>query len=172
MIEKWKDIVGYEGHYQVSNSGRVKRINRIVGTRTDKVLSPFKNDKGYLIVSLYQNGNSKAFLLHRLVLKAFVGQSPSPKSITRHLDGDQKNNRLDNLTWGTYSENMQDSLKHGTHVCGSKHKMSKLTERDVKQIIKLLQGNQTQTEIGNMFGVSHRTISYIKLNKTWRHIQR
>lgn len=79
MDEIWKDIVGYEGLYQVSNMGRVRSKERIFeskGTgrykRNAQILSLGKHSKGYLTVTLFKNGKYKRFLIHRLVAKSYV----------------------------------------------------------------------------------------------------
>lgn len=83
MDEIWKDIVGYEGLYQVSNMGRVRSKERIFeskGTgrykRNAQILSLGKHSKGYLTVTLFKNGKYKRFLIHRLVAKSFLPRDP------------------------------------------------------------------------------------------------
>jgi NUMOD4 motif./HNH endonuclease. len=107
--EEWRDIPGYEGLYRVSNMGRVYSTRR-----GGRMLKPTLRRKGYLAVALSRNGSARMRLIHQLVLEAFVG--PRPEGfVTRHLDGDPANNTLDNLRWGTYAENVRDSIEHGTH---------------------------------------------------------
>lgn len=71
MEEIWKNIKGYEDIYQVSNLGRVKRVE------TDRVLQPYRNKGGYLLVYLYKNGKRKNHRIHRLVAQAFI---PNPEN--------------------------------------------------------------------------------------------
>lgn len=108
MIEEvWKDIEGYEGHYQVSNMGRVRRI------RT-RLLKPGKNFGGYSVVTLCVNAERKNVLVHRLVAKAFV---PNPRNVdvVNHLDECPDNNCADNLAWVTLKENTNYGTSQKRH---------------------------------------------------------
>lgn len=89
MIEEWKDISGYEGLYEVSNLGRVRR--------NGKILKPLK-DSGYLRAHLSKNGIAKKVLIHRLVAFAFI---PNPNNYPEinHKDEDKTNNTVENLEW-------------------------------------------------------------------------
>lgn len=116
MQEIWKDIVDYEGKYQISNLGRVKTLGRIcenVGknqfssyitkrTIPEKILSVFGNR--YLKVALFKNGKRKYYSVHRLVAEAFI-PNPNNLPIVNHKDEDKTNNRMDNLEWCTYKYN-------------------------------------------------------------------
>lgn len=80
----------------------------------DKILKPMKDTGGYLQVCLYKSSIRSYKLIHHLILETFVGQKPFPKAVCRHLDGNKLNNTILNLEWGTYSENIQDSIFHKT----------------------------------------------------------
>ena len=92
--EIWKDILGYEGLYQVSNLGRVKSLKY----GKEKILKPRKNTKGYLSIKLYKNGLKKTYYVHRLTAQTFI---PNPNDLTEinHKDEDKENNRVENLEW-------------------------------------------------------------------------
>ena len=111
--EIWKDVLGYELVYQVSNLGRVKRIAHYKNTYSGRVLTQNLDNKGYLRVHLSKNNKSINRSIHQLVLEAFVG--PKPDGLQgRHLNGNRLDNQLINLQWGTPSENQKDSIRHGT----------------------------------------------------------
>ena len=120
--EQWKPVPGYEGLYEVSNLGRVRSLDR---TKTNghkwkgRILKQPSLRSGYKLVSLWKNGKQKSALVHRLVLFAFVGAQPEGRE-TRHKDGNNSNNTLDNLSWGTPSENNLDIVDHGNHIHASK----------------------------------------------------
>ena len=129
MEEIWKPVVGYEGIYEVSNLGRVRRLdtflpnkNGIMVHKKGRVLAqqPWhykKSCPGHpgFVVSLYGVGKPKLVTVHRLVAKAFI-PNPENKPQVNHKDGDRTNNRADNLEWVTQSENMQ----HAIYVLGYK----------------------------------------------------
>jgi len=107
MQEIWKAVPGYEGKYEVSNLGRV---NSFVKYKAGLILKPGRMPSGHLSVAL---GRGHSRCVHELVLLAFIG-APLPKHECRHLNGNPADNRLENLKWGTRSENILDAVAHGT----------------------------------------------------------
>ena len=105
----WLPVVGFEGLYEVSSNGRVASL---LG-RNRRILRA-GDSRGYRLVILRRGGMSHTRLVHRLVLEAFVGPRPEGM-VARHLNGDPGDNRLENLAWGTQSENNYDKVRHGTH---------------------------------------------------------
>lgn len=108
MKEIWKDVIGYEKFYEVSNLGNVRNYN------TKNIIKPETSNSGYLTVRLYKNKIRSIFTIHRLVAKHFV-ENKNPKSYTlvKHLDDCKKNNIASNLEWGTYKSNSHDAWKKG-----------------------------------------------------------
>lgn len=102
-MEIWKDISGYEGKYQISNLGRVKRLGNNK-TKKEKIKIPAKNKDGYLRVNLYKEGKYKTFTVHRLVAEAFI-QNPNNYPCVNHKDENPSNNNVDNLEWCDYKYN-------------------------------------------------------------------
>lgn len=98
--EIWKDIIGYEGLYQVSNFGRVKSFK----FGKERILKPGTNKYGYLIVILCKNGKVKHFYVHRLVAEAFI-PNPHNYPCVNHKDECKTNNNVNNLEWCTYTYN-------------------------------------------------------------------
>lgn len=107
-VEIWKAVMGFEGVYEVSDTGRVKRVAPGPGTYVGRILSPMTDRKGYLYVRL----DGRIQRIHRLVLAAFVGPS---ELLVRHLDGNPQNNALENIRYGTPIENSADRIAHGRH---------------------------------------------------------
>jgi hypothetical protein len=110
MEEVWKDIKGYEGLFQVSNIGRVKRVPHEMRTPTttfickEKIIPPVLSKGGYFRVSLSKNGYSKHYFVHRLVMKAFVGDSILT---VNHRNEIKTDNRLENLEYMSLSDNVR-----------------------------------------------------------------
>jgi hypothetical protein len=120
-MEQWRPVVGFEGRYEVSDAGRVRSLPRLIrqkarsGTeytlrKSGRLLRSGVASNGYPTVALGR-GNTRT--LHSLVTEAFIGPRPSGQEV-RHLDGDRKNPRLSNLTYGTRTENILDAVAHGT----------------------------------------------------------
>ncbi|MEE9574062.1 MAG: NUMOD4 domain-containing protein [Candidatus Neomarinimicrobiota bacterium] len=182
MKEVWKDIPNFEGVYQASTHGRIKRVANGPSTHNNRLLKPTRHHSGYMEVSLCKDGKQyKSLRIHMLILITFVGERPN-KQECRHLDGNRQNNMLSNLTWGTHKENMQDRIKHGKYIApkGSLNNLAKLTETQVLEIKKLLgstlknkhnQGLKLK-EIAKRYKVSISAISYIKIRKTWKHMEK
>ena len=105
--EIWKDKKDYEGHYQVSNFGRVKSIK----FGKERILKPVTNSSGYLLVELYKNNIKKKYSVHRLVAEAFI---PNPYNLPQvnHKDENKLNNNVDNLEWCTNEYN----INYGTRT--------------------------------------------------------
>lgn len=101
MTEIFKNIDGFEGHYQVSNLGRVKSLK----FGKEKILKPHAFNGGYLRVDLCMNGEKKPDIVHRLVARAFI---PNPKNLpeVNHRDEDKSNNCVENLEWVSSGENI------------------------------------------------------------------
>ncbi len=122
MEEIWKDVVGYEGLYQVSNLGRVKSLNHVRKNgksgeymQRGKILQNLTSCCKYYQVGLSKNGRVKLLTVHRLVAEAFI-HNPDNKPQVNHIDGNKLNNCIDNLEWCTRSENQLRAWKNGLQV--------------------------------------------------------
>jgi len=112
-MEIWKDVVGYEGLYEVSNRGRVRTKegkvthSRLHGVRVWKTrVLKEKNKKSRDVrVDLWKDKKAKTFLVHRLVAAAFLENDDLSKKCINHKDGNPKNNHVSNLEWCDYKEN-------------------------------------------------------------------
>lgn len=116
--EIWCPVVGYEGHYEVSDLGRVRSVKH--GTR---MLRPSTAGRGYLAVHLSLSGRVRTCYVHHLVAEAFIGPRPDGLEIC-HGNGDIRDARAENLRYDTHHANMRDSLLHGTHRALSVKKCS------------------------------------------------
>jgi hypothetical protein len=121
MEEIWKDVVGYEGIYKVSDLGNVKRVSSFSGVNKkylgDYHLKVRDNGKGYYRIKLTKNNKSKRVMLHRIIAQAFI-KNEHNKPFVNHIDHNKKNNSLSNLEWCTQSENILHEVKNGRwHTC-------------------------------------------------------
>lgn len=160
-METWKDVVGYEGLYEVSDHGRVRSIKTgCIKTYTENKLHkrPF--------LGLWKSNKIKIFKPHTLILTTFVGPRPQGMECC-HNDGNPWNNHLSNLRWDTPRNNQLDRIKHGTSNRGERCAAAKLTEAQVRAI---LVDTRLQQVIADEYGVRQNTISRIKSGKRWRHI--
>ena len=103
MSREWKDVVGYEGKYMVSNDGLVKSLYR------NKIIKGEKTRVGYIRVSLYDKACAKHISVHRLVAEAFI-PNPNGYTVVHHLNHDKRDNRAENLAW------MSDKEHRGSHA--------------------------------------------------------
>lgn len=102
----WKDIKGYEGFYQVSDEGQIRRILK------DGRTKPVKGKEGskYYTVDLCVHGKCKGFNVHRLVAEAFL-EKPEGTTEVNHIDGNKKNNHVENLEWVTQKGNLIHAME-------------------------------------------------------------
>lgn len=120
--EIWRDIVGYENLYQISNFGNIRRVEHSIQyTRcgqvrhrilSEKLMKPSLTDSGYLSVALSKDGISKYHLVHRLVALAFIPADETRPQVN-HEDGNKQNNHVDNLEWMNASEQQLHAWKIG-----------------------------------------------------------
>ena len=110
-MENWKDVVGYEGHFMVSESGKIKSLDR-KQLRSDgttcpvkgKELTPFISNVGYTRIALRNAGKQVKYSVHRLVAEAFLPKEEG-RDFVNHLDGNRLNNHYSNLEWVSMQEN-------------------------------------------------------------------
>lgn len=160
-MEQWRDVVGFEGLYQVSDLGNVRNA------RTGHIKKPHLNvrlNRPQICLSKFDKVTT--IYPHKLVMEAFVGKRPEGMECC-HADGNPWNNELSNLRWDSRTNNSQDKFKHGTQKMGEKHPMSKLT---VEKVLAIRQDNRLHRIIAVEYGVSQPTISEIKSRKSWVHV--
>lgn len=100
----WKDIPGYEGLYQISNLGEVKRLAGSPRCKEDRILKKLLDKNGYFYVDLFKNGKGKKIKIHRLVAMTFLPNKEELPEVD-HINGDKTDNRVCNLQWITGIEN-------------------------------------------------------------------
>lgn len=171
MKEIFKDIKGYEGLYQISNFGNVKSLKRNI------ILKPSSNRKGYLHIILYKNHKSKNSIIHRLVAQAFI-PNPENKPQVNHIDGNKRNNNVNNLEWVTNSENQKHAFKLHlqTNSGNNNPRARKINQYDLNG--KLIKTWNSIYEITKELGINRSSIwrccigKYKKShNYIWRYVE-
>lgn len=173
--EEWRDILGWEGLYQISNLGSVKSLQRIVltGKQRRPVLKPerqlhgYVNSVGYRVVLLSRYQRSRLETVHRLVCETFHGPQPALHEVA-HGNGVRTDNRAANLRWATRRENMLDKVRHGTRQNGTRNPFARLTEDQVKQI--RARPEDSLVELANAFCTDISNVWKIRHRKSWTHI--
>lgn len=134
MKEIWKDVVGYEGIYQVINKGRVKRLEyrsfrRDGSSRIlkQKILKGKGEKRPHKRVSLWKDHNSRDYYVHRLVANAFIPKIEG-KSYINHKDGNPRNNEIENLEWCTIAENNLHACRTGLRNNSYKVKLTRIND--------------------------------------------
>lgn len=174
--EIWKDVLGYEGLYQVSNLGRVKSLSRIVkyqenhsGLRKERILKQNITKSGYVHVVICINKLKKTVKIHRLVALAFI-KNIENKHLVNHINGIKYDNKVENLEWVTSSENIIHAHKTGLKkgIRGNESHLSKLTIKEVEKI-RLIhsKGKISKKEIAEMFNISRAQVYRIIKKINW-----
>lgn len=168
-VERWKTIPGYEDRYQASTLGRVRSVDREITqrgrggslfTRTlrGKILRPGRFcSSGHVSVVLGKGTSGKP--VHQLVLLTFLGAVPDGMEV-RHLNGVADDNRIENLVYGTRTENILD-----VYAIGRAWRI--LKSDDVSQIRALLDRGHSGSYIAKRFGISESNVSAIKNEVTY-----
>jgi NUMOD4 motif. len=173
-MEKWKDIKGYEGLYQVSNMGNIKSLGRYVQDRGNtyyikekmKIFHAKANDYGRL--QLYKNGKPKNVYAHRLVAEAFLPNTQNKKTVN-HKNGIKTDNRVENLEWATYSENNIHAIETGLN--GSEQRRNCKGSIAVEQYdeeMRLIARHPSMREAERNTGVDATSIGH-GIRKGWKY---
>lgn len=172
--EVWIPVLGYEGYYEVSNLGEIRRDvearHRSLGVPGKKI-KPVRNRTGYERVSLSKDGVVTGHNLHRIILSSFCGPPPFEGAQAAHNDGDNGNNVLTNLRWASPKENQSDVDRHGMRCRGEDVFGAVLVEESVRKIRWRISQGERNRPIAEDFGVSISTIHLIRHNRIWRHVK-
>jgi hypothetical protein len=159
-MEQWKDVIGFEGIYEVSNHGNIRSVK---SGQLKKITIDKKTNRPFL--NLWKNNKQTVVRVHKLVLEAFVGKAPQGMECC-HNDGNSFNNHIDNLRWDTHKSNIHDRIKHGTSNRGERCGNSKLTLEQVRAIRK---DDRLQRLIASDYGIVESMVSRIKNGIRWQH---
>lgn len=171
----WKDIHGFEGLYQISDTGCVKSLERYINLNGGKllvkecILKPGLNRYGYLRYALRINSQKKDLYAHQLVAIHFIA-NPNNRKIVNHKDGNKLNNDVSNLEWVTCRENAEHALKTGLRHKGidviRKFRTGKRINDDIRKAIKkLADDGKLLREIAAIYNISLGYVSMIIRNR-------
>lgn len=169
MIEIWKPVVGYEGIYEVSDAGRVRRIVDKQAARAGHVMLTKIISTGYRALSLARDGVQRRYRISILVARAFLGLPPEGHCIN-HKSGVKTDDRLSNLEYVTHARNTQHAFETGLNRRGVDRGWSKLNETAVVEIRRLSRAGVTQDRIARKFGVCRGTILDVLRGISWKHV--
>lgn len=171
MKEIWKDVVGYENIYEVSNFGNV-RTHKNKTTWTEKhgvrrwkqryLKDKTPNGRDYR-VALWKDGKAKYYLVHRLVAQAFIPNDDITKDCINHIDGNPKNNHVENLEWCNHLENNRHAFENG--LIQSNHKVVLIRTEDKKKFMF-----NSKAEASRFLGRSHGYLSFVLKSNKKKHI--
>lgn len=170
--EQWRDVRGYEGYYEVSDLGRVRRVRGGRGATVGRILRAKEPNRtsDYRRVQLCRNDVKRTVTVHFLVCEAFHGKRPR-KKVPNHINMDKLDNRACNLEWCTLKQNAQHALKNGRRnrvgLPGEQNGRAKLTGAQVA-VVRKLKGVVGQRDLALLCGVSKTAIQLIHQGKHWK----
>lgn len=165
LIEVWKDVDGFEGHYQVSSFGRVKSLARYRPSARggfafikERIMKLKTTKYGYRTVHLRRDDINIHPSVHRLVACAFIA-NPESKPTVNHIDADKNNNNVSNLEWSSHSEQMTHAVKNDLLEVRGSPKYSKEFKKEIYDYY--VDNNISIHKLSALFGVSNRTAGRI-----------
>lgn len=183
--EIWKDIPNYEGLYQASNLGNIKRLSKIdyKGINNckrifkEKIHKPVLQKSGYLLCALTKNKITKKYLVHRIIAETFIKNEFNKKQVN-HINGIKNDNVIENLEWCTRNENTIHAWKNGLIKLtdkmidslnkGRRHN-AKLTNEQINEIRNNKYYFGLYTELSKKYKITPEAIRNIYILKTYKN---
>lgn len=178
--EIWKDVVGWEDRYEVSNFGNVKSKSYLKHTKNmhgpmsfqtkPKFMKQTVNACGYLTIDLRKDKKRATGIIHRLVAMAFLANETN-LPIVNHIDSDRKNNCANNLEWCTQQHNVQHSYDSGSNSnAGDLHPRRVLSAALVGEMKALFKTGTTRNELVSLYGFKYCTVDKAVRGINWSNV--
>lgn len=179
-METWKPVnkEGFNSIYEVSNTGKVRSIDRTdcVGRKRKGTELKQASVRGYKMVLLWCNSEKWFVRVHHLVAMSFIttahghiGNKIDDWHVN-HIDGDKTNNHAENLEWLTHREHQKHTETLGTRPKGEMQHLAILTEEKVRLIRRLKLNGFSVKKISETIGTTHSTVSHVVHGRTWKHV--
>lgn len=180
-MSEWRQVVGFEGIYEVSSSGDVRSVDRLDPAgrrRLGQMRIPQVGKRGYPVINLRKDGKTFSKKVHHLVALAFIGPPPGPFGYAsgqfevNHKDGNRLNPSVDNLEYCTRSGNITHAFRTGLmNTVGIRNGRAKLDDASVAEIRRRYKaGGISIPSLATEFGVSKSAVGYVVQGATWRHV--
>lgn len=168
---KWKPIPSLE-HFEASTNGMVRTKLNKNGTGFSKdyryiKISTIKN--GYNVFGTFRNKIHKTYFVHHLIAETFLGPRPDELYVC-HKDGNKNNNGVNNLYYGSNSDNQKDRVLHGTSNRGERCGSAKITNKQALMIIGALNSGKRIIDVSKELDMPYRIVMSIKHGRSWRHL--
>lgn len=164
----WKAVEGFP-HYQVSEAGQVRSIDRVnsYGRKVrGRILKPYLDTSGYLRVNVSYGVATKKAYIHHMVAEAFIGKRPRGQDVC-HKNGNRSDNKARNLRYDTRSGNERDKVGHGRSNRGERSSASRLTEEIVRDIRKRNAKGVARKVLAAEYGVTRQTVDSVVTRRNW-----
>lgn len=173
-MEIWRDVIGFEGIYQVSNYGKIRSLDRVDARgrkRYAKEIALSFSGDGYGRVGLHKNKKRYKFLVHRLVAQCFL-ESIEGKDEVNHIDGIKSNNHVTNLEWCNRHDNIRHSFDNNLvrRERGENLYNAKLSAEKVIEARKMYAQGVPLSHIAKIYEVNEKTITLAIKKKSWTHV--
>lgn len=158
--------------YAVTDDGRVFTcrpcVRNVGAVAREMRLTVDKQGRSY--VRVHDGKRCKGERVHRLVAAAFLPPPPAGCTLIRHLDGNNSNNHVENIAWGTHAENMEDMVRHGRSNRGRRNPNAKLNERTVRAVRILADEGVSVPGMAKLLGVTDDTVRRAVKGEQWGHV--
>lgn len=166
LLEHWKPIPGWEDLYEVSTTGRIRRIVASGKARAGALMTGSLQSRGYRAVCLSRNNKFTRYYVHRIVCAAFLGPCPDGIEVN-HIDANKLNNRLSNLEYLTHAANMKHAHNAGIF---RKNFRRKLLPHEIQEI-RASDRSLSCSVVVEQYGISINTVARVRSGKAWSWIR-